>query len=78
VFNHVMLTEMHTAEPLVPDRSPSEFEVAIRKLRYKSRRRIDSRRDGTLRSDIHKFIVTGVRKNFPSRGRDVLLYLFIS
>jgi hypothetical protein len=33
----VRQTEMHTAEPFVPEPSASEFEVAIRKLKsYKS------------------------------------------
>jgi len=37
VVNDVRQTEMHTAEPLVPEPSPFEVEIAIDQLkRYKS------------------------------------------
>jgi hypothetical protein len=37
VVNDIRQTEMHTAEPLVPERSSFDAEIAIQKLkRYKS------------------------------------------
>jgi hypothetical protein len=60
----VSQTEMHTAEPLVPEPSASEVEVAIRKLkRYKSPgddqipAELIQAGGGTLRSEIHKLIM---------------------
>jgi hypothetical protein len=59
----VRQTEMHTAEPFVPEPSASEFEVAIGKLeRYKSpdvdQMPVELIQAGgeTLRSEIHKLI----------------------
>jgi hypothetical protein len=56
-------TEMHTAEPFVPEPSSSEIEVAIGKLkRYKSPAvdqipaELIQAGGGTLRSEIHKLI----------------------
>jgi hypothetical protein len=58
-----MQTEMHTAEPFVPEPSSSEIEVAIGKLkRYKSPgvdqipAELLQAGGGTLRSEIHKLI----------------------
>jgi hypothetical protein len=33
-FSDVSQIQIHTAEPLVPDPSPFEFEIAIAKLKY--------------------------------------------
>jgi hypothetical protein len=59
----VRQTEMHTAEPLVPQPSSSEIEVAIGKLkRYKSPgvdqipAELIQAGGETMRSEIHKFI----------------------
>jgi hypothetical protein len=59
----VRQTEMHTAEPFVPEPSSSEGEVAIGKLkRYKSPgvdqipAELIQAGGGTLRSEIHKLI----------------------
>jgi hypothetical protein len=58
-----MWTEMHTAEPFVPETSVSEFEVATGKLkRYKSPgvdqipAELIQAGGETLHSDIHKLI----------------------
>jgi hypothetical protein len=61
--NDVRQTEIHTAEPLVPEPTSSEVEIAIDKLkRYKSpgidqipAEQIQAR-GNTLRSEIHKLI----------------------
>jgi hypothetical protein len=61
--NEVRQTELHTAEPLVPEPSSSEVEIAIEKLRsYKSPgsdqipAELFQARGNTLRSEIHKLI----------------------
>jgi hypothetical protein len=59
--NDVMQTEIHTAEPLVPEPSSSEVEIAIEKLKsYKSPginqipAELIQAGENTLRSEIHK------------------------
>jgi hypothetical protein len=61
--NDVRQTEIHTAEPLVPEPRPSEVEIAIEKLkRYKSPgtdqipAELIQAAGNTLRSEIHKLI----------------------
>jgi hypothetical protein len=62
-INNVKQTEIHRAEPLVPEPSSSETETAIQKLeRYKSQgtdqipAEINQAGDNTLHSEIHKHI----------------------
>jgi hypothetical protein len=59
-----MQTEIHTAEPFVPEPSAAEVEVAIRKLkRYKAPgsdqfpAELIQAGGETLRCDIHKLII---------------------
>jgi hypothetical protein len=61
--NDVRQTEIHTAEPLVPELSVSEFEMTIEKLKGHKSPGIDQipaeliKAGGrTIRSEIHKFI----------------------
>jgi hypothetical protein len=61
--NDVSQTEIHTAEPLVPEPSSYEVEIAIEKLKmYKSPgtdqipAELIQTGGNTLRSEIHKFI----------------------
>jgi hypothetical protein len=60
---HVRQTEIHTAEPLVPEPSDSEVEMAIKKLKRHKSPVIDQipaeliKAGGrTTRSEIHKLI----------------------
>jgi hypothetical protein len=77
-------TEIHTAEPLVPDPSPSEDEIVIAKLKRYQVPGSDEipaepiqAAGGTSRSDIYKlFILFGVRKNRLIGGRSLLLHQF--
>jgi hypothetical protein len=62
-INEVRQTEIHTDEPLVPERSSSGVEISIEKLkRYKSpgtdqiRSELIQAGGNTLRSEIHKLI----------------------
>jgi len=61
--NHVRQTEIHTAEPLVPEPSASDVEMAVEKLkRHKSPgtdqilTELIKARGRTTRCEIHKFI----------------------
>jgi hypothetical protein len=61
--NDVRQTAIHTAEPLVPEPSNSEFEMAIEKLKRHKSPAIDqipaelNKAGGrTIRSEIHKLI----------------------
>jgi hypothetical protein len=61
--NDVRKTEIHTAEPLVPEPSDSEVEMAIEKLKSHKSPGIDQipaelikAGGGTIRSEIHKLI----------------------
>jgi hypothetical protein len=79
--------EINTAEPLVPQPSSSEVEIAIEKLkRYKSScidqipiEPIQAGGGGVyyVLRYINSLIVFGIRKNCQSSGSDLLLYPFI-
>jgi hypothetical protein len=82
--SNIRQIEAYTAEPLVPDASPIEFEITIAKLkRYKTSEsdkipaeifQIDGE---MLQSEIHSsLILFGIRKNFLISGRSLLLYQF--
>jgi hypothetical protein len=73
-----MQTEIHTAEPLVPEPSSAEVEVAIRKMiRYKApgsdqilAELIQAGGGGTLHSEIHKLCTRpGAVKQMPHSAR---------
>jgi hypothetical protein len=79
--NDVRQTEIHTAEPLVPEPSSSEVETAIEKLkRYKSpgidqilAEMIQAGRD-TLFSEIHKLINCIWNKEvFPEQWKESII-----
>ena len=65
--NYVKQTEIHTAEPLVPEPSAFEFEFDIEKLKSHKPPGIDQipviKAGGrTFRSDIHKLIISAWNK----------------
>jgi hypothetical protein len=76
--------EIDTAEPLVPDPSPFEVEIAIVKLKnYKSPSsdqilaELNQAVGKTLLSEIqNSLILSGIRKNSLISGRSLLLYQF--
>jgi len=65
VVNNVRQTEIHTAEPLVPEPSASEVELAIENLKSNKSPGIDRipaelirPRGKTIRCEIHKLIIS--------------------
>jgi hypothetical protein len=75
--------ETHAAEPLVPDPSAFEVEIAIAKLkRYESPggdhipAEMIQTEDEILCSKIHKVILFEIRKSCLISGRSLLLYQF--
>jgi hypothetical protein len=73
----VRQTEMHTAEPSVPEHSVTEIDVAIRKLkRYKSPgvdqipAELIQAGGETLHSEIHKLIKLIWNKELPHRWKE--------
>jgi len=83
--NDVRQTE-HKAEPLVPEPSALEVEMAVEKLKRRKSPGIDQfateliKVEGRIvRSEIHKLSFRfGVRRNCLRSGRSRSLYLFIS
>jgi hypothetical protein len=82
-YNSVRQIEVHTADSLVPDSSPFGVEIAIATLKkYKLPdsdqilAELIQVRGETLRSEIHKLILFGIRKNFLVSLRSTLLYQF--
>jgi hypothetical protein len=83
--NDVRQTEIHTAEPLVPELSALEFEMTIEKLKRRRSPGIDqipteliTAGGRTIHSEIHKLLIlSGVRRNCLRSGRSRSLYLFI-
>jgi hypothetical protein len=80
--NDVRQTEIHTAEPLVPE--PSYFEVEIATESFKGQVVIKFRQNWSKPEGIHYvlrstnlLIIFEIRKNCQSSGRNLLLYLFI-
>jgi hypothetical protein len=78
------MLEIHTAEPLVPDPSPFEVEIAITKLeRYKSAgsdeipAELIQAEGEILRSKIHK-LINSIRnkEELPDQWKSLLLYQF--
>jgi hypothetical protein len=71
---------MHTAEPFVPQRSASEVEVAIGKLkRYESpgvdqiQAELIQAGGETLRSEIHKLIKLIWNKELPHQWKESIM-----
>jgi hypothetical protein len=77
--------DMHKAEPLVPEPSLAEVEVAIGKLkRYKSPGTDQSpaefiKAEGKyyVLGYTNLFVLYGIRRNCHSNGRNLLLYQFV-
>ena len=64
-INDVRQTETHTAEPLIPEPSASELELAIEKLKihkspgtYQIPAKLIKAGGGTIRCEIHKLIIS--------------------
>jgi hypothetical protein len=84
-IHDVRQMDIHTAEPLVPEPSLVEVEIAIGKLKsYKSQVliifRLNLSKQGlkyyiTRYTDL--FVLYGIRRNCHSSGRNLLLYQFI-
>jgi len=79
--NYVVQTEIHTAEPLVPDPSASEFELAIEKLKSHKSTGIDQipaeliKVGGrTLCLEIHKLITSiWKREKLPEEWKESII-----
>ena len=78
----VRQTEIHTAEPLVPEPSALEVELAIDKLKRHKSSGIDQipaelvKAGGrTIRCEIHKLILFGIRRNWLKSGTSRSLHL---
>jgi len=80
--NDVKQMEIHTAEPLLPDPSAFEFELAVEKLKRHKLPSIDQipaalikARGRTICSKIHKLLrLFGIRRNYQRSGRYCSLY----
>jgi hypothetical protein len=84
--NDVRQTEMHAAEPLVPERSSFKVEITIEKLKRYKAPAIDqilaqkfSKQEAIhcILKSTNLLILFGIRKNYYSSRRILLLYLFI-
>jgi hypothetical protein len=81
----VRQTEIYTAEPLVPEPSDSEVEMAIEKLKRHKSPVVDQIPAGLIKQDVGQFvlrsisllILPGIRSNCLSSGRSRSFYLFI-
>jgi len=77
LFNDVRQTEIHTAEPLVPELSALEFDMTIEKLKRRTSPGIDqipteliTAGGRTIHSEIHKLLILSeVRRNCLRSGR---------
>jgi len=83
--NDARQTEVHTAEPLVPEPSAFEVEMAIEKLKRCRSPGVDqipteliTVGGRTIRSELHKLLILfGIRRNCLRSGRSRSLYLSI-
>jgi hypothetical protein len=82
--NDVRQTEIHTAEPLVPEPSDSEVEMAIEKLKRHKSPGIDQIPAELIKAGVGQFILRsinfilfGIKRNCLSSGRSQSLYLFV-
>jgi hypothetical protein len=81
--NDIRRTEMHIAEPLVPEASSSEVEIAIGNLRRSPGTdqiltKLMEAGGNTFHSEIHKPVNSIWNKeHLPQQWKNLLLYLFI-
>ena len=83
--NDVRQTELHTAEPQVPEPSTSEAELAIEKLKRHNHQVLTKSQQNWLRQGVGQFalrsinwlLLFGIRRNCLRSGRNQLLYLSI-
>ena len=83
--NDVTQTEIHIAEPLVPELSASEVELAIEKLKSHKSPGIDQIEAELIKAGVEQtdmrsinlLFLFGIRKNCLRRGRSQSLYLSI-
>jgi hypothetical protein len=84
-FSDVMQTEIHTAEPLVPDLGAVEVELAIEKLKVKNHQVFIKSKQNCLRQEVERFAMRstnilflfGIRMNCLRSGSSRSLYLSI-
>jgi len=76
--NGVRQTEIHTAEPLMPEPNASGFEMAFEKLKsHKSPGigQIPAELIGTIRHEIHKLIISMWKKEeLPKEWKESIVY----
>jgi len=83
--NDVRQTEIHTAEPLVPEPSAFEFDLAIEKLKSQKSPGIDKIPAELIEVGVEEFamrsinllFLLGIRRNCLMSGRSRSLYLSI-
>ena len=83
--HEVMQTETHTAEPLVPEPSALEFELAIEKLKSHKSPGIDQIQAELIKEWVEQFAIRsinllflfGIKRNCLRSGRSRSLYLSI-
>jgi hypothetical protein len=83
--NDVRHTEIHTAEPLVPEPSACEVEMDCEKLKLKNHHVLIKSQQNLLQQCVEQFalrsinllILLGIRSNCLRSGRNRSLYLLI-
>jgi hypothetical protein len=83
--NDVRQTEIHTAEPLVPESSAFDFGMAFEKLKVTNHLVLIKSEQNRLKQEvkhfalrsINLFIIFGIRNNYLRKGRSGSLYLCI-
>ena len=83
--NDVRQTELHTAEPQVPEPSTSEAELAIEKLKRHNHQVLTKSQQNWLRQGVGQFalrsinwlLLFGIRRNCLRSGRNRSLYPYI-
>jgi hypothetical protein len=83
--HHVRQMDIHTAEPLMPEHSLVKVEIATGKLeRYKSpgtdqipAKLIKAGGETYVLRYTNLFALYGIRRNFHSNGRSLLLYQYV-
>jgi hypothetical protein len=83
--HHVRQMDVHTAEPLVPEPSLVEVQIAIGKLKSYKSPGTDNIPAELIKAGVKRyilgytdlFVVYGIRRNCHSSGRNLLLYQII-
>jgi hypothetical protein len=83
--HNVGQTDIHTAEPLVPEPSLVEVEIVIGKLKSYKSPGTDQILAELIKQEVKHyiqrytdlFVLYGIRRNYHSSGRNLLLYQFI-